>query len=53
MKQEPEKFEVVELDDNQLDDVAGGMSEVPIDDYKCTNNCEGGNCVAGCGGNAS
>lgn len=44
--QKPEPFEVDELDDGALNEVAGGVE----DTNNCTNtNCAGANCVAGCG----
>jgi len=46
-KPNDEKFEVTELDDGSLDDVAGGIVEdtnVNCDGATCTNT----NCVAGC-----
>jgi hypothetical protein len=46
IEETPETFEVDELDDGALADVAGGQ-----DTNNCTNtNCAGANCVANCGG---
>ncbi|MFL6198849.1 MAG: hypothetical protein ACJ76J_06715 [Thermoanaerobaculia bacterium] len=42
----PQPFEIDELDDAALEEVAGGLET-----NNCTNtNCAGANCVAGCGG---
>lgn len=47
-KPNDEKFEVTELDDGSLDDVAGGFAD---SNNNCGTSCENsGNCVAQCGG---
>lgn len=41
---EKETFETTELDDGQLDDVAGGQSRTPGDNLDCPNENCGDNC---------
>lgn len=48
----PESFDVIELDETQLNLVIGGLATAIEGNYKCTTN-EGCNTVAGCGGTAA
>jgi hypothetical protein len=48
----PESFDVIELDETQLNLVIGGLAAPIEGNYKCTSN-SGCNTVAGCGGTAS
>jgi len=47
MANEPESFEITELEDDDLDSVSGGALD---ETNNCTNNCYQGNCAASCGG---
>ena len=54
-QEKPEAFEVEELDDKALENVAGGVADAelaPVDaDVYCpekNTNCAGANCIAGC-----
>ena len=47
-----ETFDVVELDENMLNVVIGGLAAPIEGNYKCTTN-SGCNTVAGCGGSTA